>query len=266
MVELFRYTKVLRTEAAPLLSRAEQEQLQREQLEKKVDILESEKIYRRGVVTVRDLIAPAALRVESRYLELGSKFVRTIFVVTYPRYIRVGWFAPVINLNVPLDISMYFYPVGSEVILKQLRNKVGALEAQILGDAEKGAPRDPIRETALRDIEKLRDDLTQGLERFFQFALYVSVYADEKKDLDKITEKVESIFGSRLVYTKRVLYQAEQGLNSTLPLATDELAISFNMSTSPAASSFPFISSELTSDNGILYGINRHNNSLILFD
>ncbi|MFH0804780.1 MAG: ATP-binding protein, partial [Patescibacteria group bacterium] len=150
--------------------------------------------------------------------------------------------------------------------LKQLRNKVGALEAQILGDAEKGAPRDPIRETALRDIEKLRDDLTQGIERFFQFALYTTIYADSKEDLDKISEKVESLFGSRLVYTKRVLYQAEQGFNSTLPLADDELAISFNMSTSPAASSFPFISSELTSDNGILYGINRHNNSLILFD
>ena len=189
-----------------------------------------------------------------------------MFVVGYPRYIRVGWFAPVINLNLPLDVSMYFYPIGSEVILKQLRNKVGGLEAQILSDAEKGAPRDPIRETALRDIEKLRDDLTQGLEHFFQYALYVTVYAETKEELDLISEKIESIFGSRLIYTKRVLYQAEQGFNSTLPLADDELAISFNMSTSPAASSFPFISSDLTSDNGILYGINRHNNSLILFD
>jgi len=266
MVELFRKTKAVPTEAPPQLTKREQEQLAREQLEEKKEVLESEKIYRRGVVTVRDIIAPASMKVETRYLELGSKFVRTIFVIAYPRYIRVGWFAPVINLNVPLDIAMYFYPVGVEIILKQLRNKVGALEAQILADAEKGAPRDPIRETALRDIEKLRDDLTQGLERFFQFALYVSVYADSKDELDKITEKVESLFGQRLVYTKRVLYQAEQGFNSTLPLADDELVITFNMSTSPAASSFPFISSELTSDNGILYGINRHNNSLILFD
>jgi type IV secretory pathway VirB4 component len=266
MVELFRKTKAVPTEAPPQLTKREQEQLAREQLEEKKEVLESEKIYRRGVVTVRDIIAPASMKVETRYLELGSKFVRTIFVIAYPRYIRVGWFAPVINLNVPLDIAMYFYPVGVEIILKQLRNKVGALEAQILADAEKGAPRDPIRETALRDIEKLRDDLTQGLERFFQFALYVSVYADSKEELDKVTEKVESLFGQRLVYTKRVLYQAEQGFNSTLPLADDELVITFNMSTSPAASSFPFISSELTSDNGILYGINRHNNSLILFD
>jgi len=266
MVELFRKTKVVPTEAPPQLTREEQEQLAREQLEEKKEALESEKIYRRGVVTVRDVIAPASMKVETRYLELGSKFVRTLFVVAYPRYIRVGWFAPVINLNVPLDIAMFFYPVSSEIILKQLRNKVGALEAQILSDAEKGAPRDPIRETALRDIEKLRDDLTQGLERFFQFSLYVTLYADSKEELDKVSEKIESLFGSRLVYTKRVLYQAEQGFNSTLPLADDELVITFNMSTSPAASSFPFISSELTSDNGILYGVNRHNNSLILFD
>jgi len=267
MVELFnKKSQKVATEDAPKLTAQQQEKLAKQQIEEKKEVLESEKIYRKGTVTVRDLIAPASMKIESRYLELGSKYVRTMFVVAYPRYIRVGWFSPVINLNVPLDISMYFYPVGSEVILKQLRNKVGALEAQILADAEKGAPRDPIRETALRDIEKLRDDLTQGLERFFQFALYVTVYADKKEDLDKISEKVESLFGSRLVFTKRVLYQAEQGYNSTLPLATDELSITFNMSTSPAASSFPFISSELTSDNGILYGINRHNNSLILFD
>ena len=266
MVELFRKIKALPTEPAPELTPEEQKRLAQQQLEEKKAVLEAEKVYRRGVVTVQDVIAPASMKVEARYLELGSKFVRTIFVVAYPRYISVGWFAPVINLNIPLDISMYFYPIGSEIILKQLRNKAGALEAQILADAEKGAPRDPIRETALRDIEKLRDDLTQGIERFFQFALYITMYADSKENLDKTTEKVESLFGSKLVYTKRVLYQAEQGFNSTLPLGTDELGISFNMSSSPCASSFPFISSELTSDNGILYGINRHNNSLILFD
>ena len=235
-------------------------------VEEKKFTLEAERIYRLGVVSVRDLIAPAALKVESNHIKLGSMFVRTIFVVTYPRYIAVGWFAPIINFNVPLDIAMYFYPVGSEVILKQLRNKVGALEAQILSDAEKGAPRDPIRETALRDIEKLRDDLTQGTEKFFQFALYVSVYAKSLEDLDRIAEKVETLFGQKLVYSKRVFYQSEQGFNSTLPVGDDQLLVTFNMNTSPCASSFPFISSELTSDNGILYGINRHNNSLILFD
>jgi type IV secretory pathway VirB4 component len=165
-----------------------------------------------------------------------------------------------------MDVSMFFYPVKPEIILKQLKNKVGILEARIMSDAEKGAARDPLRETALRDIEKLRDDLTQGIEHFFQFALYVSIYAESESLLDDLTNQVEGMFGSKLIYTKRVLYQAEQGFNSTLPVGNDELMITFNMNTSPIASGFPFVSADLTSDNGILYGINRHNNSLILFD
>jgi len=228
--------------------------------------LEEEKIYRKGLVKVRDLISPGAFEVKPNFLILGDKYVRTIFVINYPRYISVGWFVPIINLNETVDIAMYFYPVKVEVILKQLRKKVGALEAQILTDKEKGAPRDPISETALQDIERLRDDLTQGIEKFFQFALYVTVYAESKEKLDELTGKIESTFGGKLIYSKRVLYQAEQGYNSTLPLGNDELMTSFNMNTSPVASSFPFISSELTSDKGILYGLNRHNNSMIVFD
>ncbi len=195
--------------------------------ENQAEVIEAERIYRRGVVSVRDLIAPAALRVDTNHIELGSKFVRTVFVVTYPRYIAVGWFAPIINFNAPLDIGMFFYPVESKIILKQLKNKVGALEAQILSDAEKGAPRDPLRETALRDIEKLRDDLTQGTEKFFQFALYVTIYANDRKELDRLTEKIEDMFGSKLVFSKRSLFQAEQGFTSTVPLGIDQLQIFF---------------------------------------
>lgn len=236
-----------------------------EEIKEKI-LLEEEKVYRKGVVSVRDLIAPASMQVNPSFLKLGDIFVRTIFVVTYPRYISVGWFSPILNLNLNLDIGMFFYPVPSNIILKQLQKKVGALEAQIIADAEKGMPRDPIRETALKDIEKLRDDLTQGIEKFFQFALYVTIYAKSLESLEKITSDVEALFGSRLIYTKKVFFQAEQGFNSTLPLGNDELMITFNMNTSPVASSFPFISADLTSDDGILYGINRHNNSLIIFD
>ncbi|MFH1822719.1 MAG: ATP-binding protein [Patescibacteria group bacterium] len=230
------------------------------------EIIEEEKSFRRGVLTIKDLISPASMQISSNYLRLGDKFLRTFFVISYPRYISVGWFAPIINLNYTFDVAMFFYPVKSAIILKQLKNKVGVLEAQIISDAEKGAARDPLRETALRDIEALRDALTQGIEKFFQFSLYVTIYADSEKELDQLSDTVENIFGSRLVFSKRVFYQAEQGFNSTLPLCNDELYITFNMNSSPVASSFPFISSELTSDNGILYGINRHNNSLILFD
>ncbi|MDO8622575.1 MAG: DUF87 domain-containing protein, partial [bacterium] len=249
------------TPATPAMSADERKRVEEERL-----VLEEERIYRAGVVSVRDVIAPAAFHVTPDYVQLGGMFVRTLFVINYPRYINVGWFAPIVNMNRILDVSMYFYPVKTAIILKQLKKKVGALEAQLLSDQEKGAPRDPIRETALRDIEGLRDSLSQGTEKFFQYALYVTVYANSKEELEKVSEDVEQLFGNKLVFSKRVYFQAEQGFNSTLPLNNDELMIAFNMNSSPCASSFPFISSELTSNDGILYGINRHNNSLILFD
>lgn len=228
--------------------------------------LEQEKTYRQGLISVLDIIAPDAFEVKPSLIRLGNKVARTLFVMGYPRYIGVGWFSPIINYNTTLDISMFFYPMDSQIVLKQLKNKIGVLSAQLNADAEKGMPRDPMRETAYRDIEKLRDDLTQGIEKFFQFALYITLYENDEKALDILTEDVEAVLGTRLIYTKRVLYQAEQGFNSTLPLCNDELMITSNLNSSPIAASFPFISSELTTDNGILFGINRHNNSLIIFD
>jgi len=267
---MFKPTQVKQQEKLEEKSKLDTEKREVKQIEKapKItkELVEEEKAYRRGTLTIRDLIAPASMQVRPDHLRLGEKFVRTIFVIGYPRYISVGWFAPIINMSTTFDVAMFFYPVKSALILKQLKKRVGALEAQIIADAEKGAARDPLRETALRDIEALRDALTQGTEKFFQFALYVTIYAEDKDELDNLTDQIEDIIGSRLVFSKKVFFQAEQGFNSTLPLANDELSVTFNMNSSPAASSFPFISSELTSDNGILYGINRHNNSLILFD
>lgn len=228
--------------------------------------LEEERVYRKGIATIKDLIAPSSMKVEPSFVRLGDVWVRTLFIITYPRYVSVGWASPIIGLNAQMDISMFFYPIKADVILKQLKKKVGIVEAQITGDAEAGKPRDPIAETALRDIEQLRDDLTQGIEHFFQFAFYVTFYSTSLEQLERLSNTVESTFGGMLIYTKRAYFQAEQGFNSTLPVANDELMITFNMSTSPLASSFPFTSAELTSDNGIMYGINRHNQSLILFD
>ncbi len=253
------FQRALEAEEQPVVPDQQQEK-------EEITTLEAAKLYRKGVTTVLDLIAPSVMNVESRYIDLGGKLATTLFVVTYPRYISVGWFAPIILLNSELDVSMFFYPVEAKVILKQLKNRVGNLEAQMISDREKGAPRDPIRETALRDIEGLRDSLTQGTEHFFQYALYVTIYAKDEKELDDKVEQVDGLFGSRLVVAKRVFYQAEQGFNSTMPIGLDELSIFFNMNSSPCASSFPFISSDLTSDEGIMYGINRHNGSLIIFN
>jgi type IV secretory pathway VirB4 component len=238
----------------------------KKQTEEQRVALEEERIYRKGVASIKDLIAPASMVVEPSFVRLGDTYCRTLFVVTYPRYVTVGWASPIINLSAQLDIAMFFYPIPADIILKQLKKKVGVLEAQISSDAESGKPRDPISETALRDIEQLRDDLTQGIEHFFQFAFYTTFYSTDKEELERVTSQVESTFASSLIYTRRAYFQAEQGFNSTLPTGNDELQITFNMSTSPIASSFPFTSAELTSDNGILYGVNRHNNSLIIFD
>ncbi|MFH0779898.1 MAG: DUF87 domain-containing protein [Parcubacteria group bacterium] len=251
---------------APQKSEAEKLKLEEQSTMKEAEVLEQEKIYHRGITSVLDIIAPEAFEVQPDCVRIGDRFARTLFVLAYPRYIGVGWFAPVINYNATLDVSMFFYPLDSAIVLKQLRNKVGVLEAQLMADADKGAPRDPLRETALRDIEKLRDDLTQGIEKFFQFALYITLYSEDKKALDLLTEDIEAVLGTRLIYSKRVFYQAEQGFNSTIPICNDELMITANLNSSPIAASFPFISSELTSEEGILFGINRHNNSLILFD
>lgn len=242
------------------------EEEEKKKLREEKVALEEERVYRKGVASIKDLISPASMKVEPSFVRLGDVFVRTLFIVTYPRYVTVGWASPIINLSAQLDIAMYFYPIKADVILKELKRKVGVLEAQISMDAESGKPRDPIAETALRDIEQLRDDLTQGIEHFFQFGFYCTFYSTDPDELERLSREVETTFGSMLIYTKRAYYQAEQGFNSTLPLGNDELMITFNMSTSPIASSFPFTSAELTSDNGILYGVNRHNNSLIIFD
>lgn len=266
MIDLKKLSKINKGEEKEENKRKKEEVQQEEGAEAAKELVEREETFRKGTLTVNDLIAPAGMHITHDYLRLGGKYVRTIFVVGYPRYIGVGWFAPIVNLNETFDISMFFYPVKTSLILKQLKKKVGALEAQIMSDAEKGAPRDPIRETALKDIESLRDALTQGTEKFFQFALYITIYTDSKEELDKLSNQVEDALGAKLVYTKKVFFQAEQGFTSTLPLCKDDLYITFNMNSSPVASSFPFISSDLTSDEGIMYGINRHNNSLILFD
>ncbi|HBR80656.1 MAG: Type IV secretory pathway VirB4 component-like protein [Candidatus Uhrbacteria bacterium GW2011_GWE2_45_35] len=262
-IELGKTKKIISPPAAPAPKPLSPEE-QKAVMEKAT--LEEERVYRRGVVTVRDIIAPASFQVTPNHLLLSGIYSRTLFVITYPRYIGLGWSASIINLNKTFDLAMYFYPVKANIILKQLQKRVGYLEAGLSMDADKGKPRDPLRETALRDIEGLRDALTQGTEHFFQFSFYLTIFAKSLDELDKLSGDIESEFGSKLIFSKKGFYQTEQGFNSTLPLCNDELMISYNMNTSPIAASFPFISSDLTSDNGILYGINRHNNSLILFD
>jgi type IV secretory pathway VirB4 component len=225
-----------------------------------------EKVYHEGLATVIDLVSPSALRVNSNYIQVGETLAKTIFATTYPRYLHTSWFSPIINLDMPMDISMFIHPVETAEVMKSLRRSVTQVESQIHLEEEAGKVRDPVLETALRDIEDLRDKLQQGTERFFKYGLYITIYADNLETLEKSTRFIESLLESSLVYVKDAIFRSEQGFSSTLPLANDELGVSNNMNSAPLSTTFPFVSSDLTSNTGILYGINRHNNSLILFD
>ena len=236
----------------------------REEIQRK--LLAAEKEYKSGLNTLRDLIAPAALTINSNSIEISGKLARSFFIVSYPRYISVNWLSPIISLDSAMDMAMFIYPVDTEEIMKKLRNKVGQLQSTIAMNQERGNVRDPMLETAYQDVEGLRDRLQQGTERYFRFSVYFTLYADNQKELDEISSTLESLLGAKLIIAKPAVLQMEQGFNSTLPLANDELAVASNMNTEPLSTTFPFVSSELTSNDGILYGINRHNNSLILFD
>jgi conjugal transfer ATP-binding protein TraC len=263
---LFRKQQV--PQQAPQQSPQQQQATNRQQAEiqQQEAILEAERVFQEGVATVKDIIAPAALKVESNYIQLGSQYARTLFIFAYPRFLQVGWFSPIINLNAPLDISMFYYPLDTATIMKRLRTTTARIQSSISTSQEKGEVRDPMLETALEDVENLRTELQQGTEKLFKHALYITIYADSLKQLEAITGEIENILGARLVYAKRAVYQMLEGFNSSVPLADDQLAINNNMNTRPLSTSFPFVSSELTSNDGILYGINRHNNSLVLFD
>ena len=229
-------------------------------------VSESEKIYQKGIATVKDIIAPAALKINSNYLQVGEKFVKTLFVFTYPRYLQTNWLSPIINFDTAFDMSIFVHPLESPTVLKNLKKTVTQIESQISINEEKNKVRDPILETALQDAEELRDRLMQGSERLFQFGLYITFFAESLKELDEISSQIEGMLETRLIYAKPALFQMEQGFASTLPLGNDELMIGNNMNSSPLSTTFPFVSSNLSSNQGILYGINRHNNSLILFD
>ena len=222
--------------------------------------------FQKGITTLRDLVAPASIDFKSNYFMLGTRYCRTIYIYGYPRVIYTGWLSPIINMDVVLDISMFIYPVDSEVVMKNLRKKVTQIEASLALNAEKGMVRDPGLEAAYRDAEELRDELQMGSEKFFRFGLYVTLYAKSQDELDRVTKKVETIFGQQMVLTKIASSQQEQGLNSTIPQFLDEIKIRRNMNTGAISTSFPFTSADLTQDNGILYGVNLHNNGLVIFD
>ncbi len=223
-------------------------------------------IYEANTLDLKDIIAPSALKVSPKDLNLGEKIVRTFFVISYPRFLAESWFAPIINLDRVFDISIFIHPIETSHILKQFQKKVAEVQSQIHEREAKGLVRDPMLDVAYQDLENLRDNLQQAQEKLFDVGLYISIYAESATELDKIESEIKSILESKLVYVKPALFQQEEGFRSIVPLGTDLLAVHSKLNSSPLSSLFPFISFDLTQEKGILYGINRHNSSLVLFD
>ena len=225
-----------------------------------------QEIFQAGVLELKDIIAPSALKVTPREINLGEKILRSFFVISYPRYLSESWFAPIINMDKVFDVSIFVHPIETSKVLRQFQKKVAEVQSQISTREDKGLVRDPVLDVAYQDLENLRDQLQQAQERLFDVGLYITIYADSDLELDKVESEIKSILEAKLVYVKPALFQQEQGYKSTLPLGNDLLGVNSKLNSSPLSSLFPFTSFDLTSDKGILYGINRHNSSLVLFD
>ena len=228
---------------------------------------EAEKRYFEGLQKALDIISPSGMEVGFKQIKLGGGLLcRTFFAFNWPSQIHPNWLSPVVNYDAQMDIAQFIYPTSNQAVMKMLKRKVTEMRSSINMRREKGMGRDPQLEAALEDAELLRDMLARGYEKFFEFGFYFTIYADTEEKMKKIQADLESILGGKLVLTKAADFQMEHGWNSTLPFCLDELEINRNMNTSPLATSFPFSSSDLTSDKGILYGVNRHNESLVIFD
>lgn len=223
-------------------------------------------VFQAGVLELKDIIAPSALKVTPKEINLGEKILRSFFVISYPRYLSEEWFSPIINMDKVFDVAIFVHPIETSKVLRQFQRKVAEVQSQIHMREEKGLVRDPVLDVAYQDLENLRDQLQQAQEKLFDVGLYITVYGDSEAELDKVESEIKSILEAKLIYVKPALFQQEQGFKSTLPLGNDLLSVHSKLNSSPLSSLFPFTSFDLTSDQGILYGINRHNSSLILFD
>ncbi len=225
-----------------------------------------EQIYESASLELQDIIAPSALKIESKSINLGDKIARTFFIMSYPRFLTDNWFSPIINLDKVFDISIFVHPIDTSLMLRQFQKKVAEVQSQINVREAKGMVRDPMLDTSYQDLEGLRDNLIQAQEKMFDVGIYITIYADNELELFKIENEIKSMLESKLIYIKPALFQQEAGFKSVIPINTDELNIHQKLNSEPLSSVFPFVSFDLTSDKGILYGINRHNSSLVIFD
>ncbi len=232
----------------------------------KNDIQEQNRIYREGLVRVLDFIAPSALAISSSNIQIGEVYCRTLFITAYPKILPIGWMGGIISLDLPMDISIFVHPIETVKIMKSLRKKTTQIQSELDIESKKGLTRNPMLEMAYRNVEELRDKLQEGVEKFFKMGVYVNVFGKSSEKLDKNASYLITTLESQSIYAKKSIFRMKEGFDSCLPLCTDKLMTGIDFNTAPLSTSFPFISADVTSNEGILYGVNKHNNSLILFD
>lgn len=220
----------------------------------------------KGMVSLADIVAPSSVEVDFSSIRVGERFFKTFFVVGYPRFVTASWLSPLIDFDHSLNISMFAYPIQSSDVLSNLRRKIAEMEALIASQLEESKVVDVKVQAALEDALSLAEELAKGVERFFQFSLYITVVSDSLNDLNDTSKRLGSTLSSLLILTKISTLQMEEGFKSTIPMGQDKLFITRNMDTTSLASTFPFTSAMLTQDKGIMYGINQQNGSLIIFD
>lgn len=247
----------------PFLNKKKDETDQSSQEEQQ---LEKIKEFSRGLVTIQDIIAPEAIEVDFTYQKINSSYSRTLFVAGYPRTVPANWLSPLINFPHQINISMFIFPMDSAEILDNLKRKITEMEAEIQSDIRAGKISNINTEIKLNDARAIREQLAAGAERFFQFGLYITIKADSVKELNRVTKNIQSALGSLLIVSKKSTLQMDEGFKTTIPMGVDLLDVTRNMDTTSLATTFPFTSSELTMETGILYGINEHNDSLVIFD
>lgn len=223
-------------------------------------------ILKDGIVSIKDIIAPSYIEVDFNHIKIDEKYYRSLFISGYPRYVSPNWLAPLISFDHPMYISMFVYPTESGKILKDLRRKIAEMEATIETDIKAGKVVDPTVQVSLDDALTLQAELAQGSERFFQFAFYITIPADSEKELERFTKEIEATLSSLLLVAKTSTLEMEEGFKSTLPMFQDKLKVWRNMDTTSLATMFPFSTASLTANEGILYGVNQHDGSLIIFD
>jgi len=220
----------------------------------------------RGMVSLTDVIAPPSIEVDFKHIRVGDAYHRTIFAVGYPRYVSPNWLQPLIDFDHSMNTSMFIYPTSASDVLGDLRRKIAEMEATISSEIQEGKVVDPKVRAALDDALAIQEQLAKGVERFFQFSLYITLFSNKLEDLNEATKKLVTTLNSIMMITKTATLQMEDGFKSTIPIGQDRLYITRNMDTTSLASTFPFTSATLTQEKGVMYGINEQNGSLVIFD